>query len=341
MNTLMQSAGFQLRFFLFPVVLTSLVCSGVLAQSPVVAPRDSMRTVFDGAKIVVVFGKPSVRGRRIFGDVVPFYKVWRTGTGAATIFRTEADLEMDGAIIPRGEYSLYTIPAESRWKVIINKQVGQWGTEYHPEMDLARVEVDAQRLSKHVEDLSLRIDKTSGDEGALRLEWEQTAIAVPFKVSQGALLASPQDSAVIEIGGATLSVFYGRPSMRGRTIFGGVVPFGAVWRTGANAATSFMTTENIIIGGVAVPRGSYTMYSIPGAREWRVIINAQTGQWGTTYEVKRDIARVRAKRRSLKNAVERLTIELVSVGKQKGELRLSWEKTLVVLPIQIQEKRSE
>jgi DNA-binding TFAR19-related protein (PDSD5 family) len=72
-----------------------------------------------------------------------------------------------------------------------------------------------------------------------------------------------------------------------------------------------------------------------------VIINAQTGQWGTTYDAKRDIARVRAKRRSLKDAVERLTIELVSTGKQKSELRLSWEKTLVVLPIQIQEKRSK
>jgi hypothetical protein len=196
MRNAMQTAEIPLRPFLLLVVLTALVCSGMWAQSPVLAPRDSARTMFDGAKIGVVFGKPSVRGRRIFGDVVPFYKVWRTGTGAATIFRTEADLEMDGAIIPRGEYSLYTIPAERRWKVIVNKQVGQWGTEYHPEMDLARIEIDAQRLSRHVEELSVRIDKTSGDEGVLRLEWEQTAIAVPFKVSQGALVASPRDSAV-------------------------------------------------------------------------------------------------------------------------------------------------
>ena len=85
-------------------------------------------------------------GRKIFGAFVPYYKVWRTGAGAATILTTEADLEVDGAVVPRGAYSIYTLPAEERWKLIINKQTGQWGTTYMPQLDLARIDLKIKKL---------------------------------------------------------------------------------------------------------------------------------------------------------------------------------------------------
>ena len=85
--------------------------------------------------------------------------------------------------------------------------------------------------------------------------------------------------------------------MRGRTIFGGLVPYGQVWRTGANAATSFVTTADIVINGVTVPEGRYTLYSIPerasdGSVTWHLIVNKQIGQWGTEYHPEQDLVRI-------------------------------------------------
>lgn len=131
---------------------------------PVLASRDSVKALFNGKKISINYGKPTMRGRKIFGNVVRHYRVWRTGDGAATIFTTDVDLELDGAIVPRGSYSLYTLPDEERWKLIINKQTGQWGTEYNPQMDLARVDLTVKPLRNPVEALTLKIEKINNSD---------------------------------------------------------------------------------------------------------------------------------------------------------------------------------
>src|ERR1700749_2167960 len=94
--------------------------------------------------------------------------------------------------------------------------------------------------------------------------------------------ASPPGQATLTFAdGKTVTIDYSRPSMRNRKIFGGLVPYDQVWRTGANAATSLKTDVDLTIGGTAVPKGSYTVYSLPGMNSWQLIINKQTGQWGT------------------------------------------------------------
>jgi len=102
--------------------------------------RDTARAGVGGAEVWVDYGRPLKRGREIFGNVVPWNAVWRTGANAATQFSTSADLVIGGAAVPAGKYTLWTLPTPSGWKLIINKQTGQWGTEYHPEQDLVRVE---------------------------------------------------------------------------------------------------------------------------------------------------------------------------------------------------------
>ena len=316
-----------------------LLCAGAVecawAQSPVVSPRDSVRITFNGRRISVAYGKPAVRGRWIFGGAVPYYKVWRTGAGEATILHTDADLEMDGAVVPRGSYSLYTIPAEGRWKFILNKQTGQWGTVYDARLDLARMEVSPKTLRAPAESLAFRLEKTGTDAGVIRLEWDRTAIAVPFKVSRDSLLPSPRDSATFTSSAARIVIDYGRPSMRGRKIFGGVVPYGQVWRAGANAATSFSTTADLLLGTVTVPRGSYTLYVLPDRDGSKLIVNTQTGQWGTVYTPGKDLARIPMKRRSLRTPMEKFTIEIVPQGVAGGEVRLQWERTLFAVPFRI------
>jgi hypothetical protein len=142
---------------------------------------------------------------------------------------------------------------------------------------------------------------------------------------------SPADSVRASVSGANVSINYQRPSVRGRVIFGGsVVPFGAVWRTGANSATGFVTDRDLMVNGVRVPAGSYTLWTIPDRNSWQLIFNKQTGQWGTVYNQVEDLARIPMNVEHLTTPVEQFTMEI-----EAGRLSLSWENTRAWVPITI------
>ncbi|MGI9077748.1 MAG: DUF2911 domain-containing protein [Gemmatimonadaceae bacterium] len=150
--------------------------------------------------MAVSYSRPSMRGRAIFGALVPFDEVWRTGANSATAFSTTRDLLFDGVSIPAGSYTLYTLPKatvapscdtnvevalarpEELPRLIINKQTGQWGTEYHEDMDLARIPMNACKLGAPVEQFEIDIVPLGADRGAIKLMWETTQYTVPFKV---------------------------------------------------------------------------------------------------------------------------------------------------------------
>jgi len=127
--------------------------------------------------------------------------------------------------------------------------------------------------------------------------------------------------------GKTITVDYSSPRAKGRKIFGGLVPYGEVWRAGANEATTFVTTDDLMIGGTHVPAGSYTLFVIPDKAKWTLIISKKTGEWGIPYPgADSDLARVDMKASALPSAVENFTI---TFGKaQKGcPLIMEWETT--------------
>lgn len=148
-------------------------------------------------------------------------------------------------------------------------------------------------------------------------------------------VASPRDTASMRLGGATVSVDYGRPYARGRKIMGGLVPFGQVWRTGANAATTLVAGADLRIGGVDVPRGTYTLYTLPAADRWLLVVNRQTGQWGTVYDPKRDLARIPMRMSALRAPVEQFTITLAPGQNGRGEMAMAWENTRVSVPVEL------
>jgi len=146
---------------------------------------------------------------------------------------------------------------------------------------------------------------------------------------QGAGLGtlSPRDTVrVANAGGASLWIDYGRPSKRGRVVFGGAVPLGEVWRTGANAATQFKTDKALDVGGTVVPAGFYTLWTIPSASGWKLVINSETGQWGTDHKAEKDLCTIDMKVSTLPQSVERFTIS-VEPGAQGGVLDLDWDTT--------------
>jgi DUF2911 family protein len=127
--------------------------------------------------------------------------------------------------------------------------------------------------------------------------------------------------------GKTITVDYSSPRAKGRKIFGGLVPYGEVWRAGANEATTFVTTADLMVGGAHVPAGSYTIFTIPNKDKWTLIISKKTGEWGIPYPgADQDLARVDIKAAALPAAVENFTIAFDKSG-GGCTLRMDWETT--------------
>jgi hypothetical protein len=147
---------------------------------------------------------------------------------------------------------------------------------------------------------------------------------------------SPACTIKQRVGLTDIEVVYSRPSMKGRKIFGSVVPFGTVWRTGANNATKITFSTPVKINGAAIPAGSYSLFTIPGENEWTIILNKNTGQSGTQYDQKADVVRFKAAPGKLSETVQTLMLEFNGLTDESAVLFLAWEQTIVPLKIEIE-----
>lgn len=149
---------------------------------------------------------------------------------------------------------------------------------------------------------------------------------------------SGRAESVATIGSATIAVDHGQPQKRGREIWGALVPWGELWRTGANRATHFTTDRPLVLGGtLAVPAGEYTLYSIPQPDGGLLIVNRQTGQGGTTYDAARDLGRVPLVRSRLDAPTEAFAIDVESTGAASGRLVLRWDRDAFAVPFTVAE----
>jgi hypothetical protein len=144
----------------------------------------------------------------------------------------------------------------------------------------------------------------------------------------GTARPSPPASATCDLGGGkTIKTDYSSPRMKGRKIYGGLVPFGEVWRTGANDATTFVPSADVVVGGKDVPAGNYTIFTVPNADEWKLIINKKTGEWGIPYKYESDeLGRVDMKVSKLPSPVEDFTISYAKSG-TGCTMYIDWETT--------------
>ena len=179
-----------------PVAVCVVVFSGVLAfcgtasaqkttpVHPGQAGSPHVRTdwAIDGANIAVEYGRPSLKGRVLGRDVDPVEgQEWRIGADEATTLKTSKPLRFGMLAVPAGTYTLYAIPVKGQWRLIVSKEVGQWGVPYPRGKDLGRVPMTMSKLAKPVEQLTISIDDTPAG-GTLRIEWGSTAASAPFSV---------------------------------------------------------------------------------------------------------------------------------------------------------------
>lgn len=147
---------------------------------------------------------------------------------------------------------------------------------------------------------------------------------------------SPRATVAQTVGDTNISIVYHRPSVKGRKVFGGeLVPFGEVWRTGANDATIVEISENVTVNGQPLAAGKYTLFTIPTANEWTVIFNKEVGQWGTEYKQAQDALRFTVRPQTVAELREQMTFEFMDVKPTSANLVLMWERVKLPLAINV------
>jgi Protein of unknown function (DUF2911) len=173
---------------------TSFACAAgwLLAASvsfaQFVSPPAQTSVSIDGKALSIKYSAPSVHGRKIFGPGGRIsedgtYPVWRAGANDATAFHTDADLDIGGLTVPKGDYTLFVLVSDpDHWKLIINKQTGQWGLTYSQARDLGRVNMTMSKPPAKVETLKITLSKTGAKDGKLEMAWDNYIASVPIKV---------------------------------------------------------------------------------------------------------------------------------------------------------------
>lgn len=163
--------------------MTAAMTLAAAASAQVLSPPAETSATIAGKRIQIKYSSPRMHGRKIMGGLVPFGQVWRTGADSATSMTTEASLDIGGLKVPKGNYTMYTIPQPNEWTLIISKELGQWGTDYHPKLDLGRAKMSVKMLNAPVEDFKLEVTSQGGNNGLLTMTWEKTQASVPITVT--------------------------------------------------------------------------------------------------------------------------------------------------------------
>lgn len=163
----------------------------LLAQQKRLSPHSTISKVINGSRMTIVYGRPYTKSpfngkiRKIWGGLVPYGKIWRVGADEATLMITQKPIVMGGVTIPAGAHTLFMLPEEhGPSKLIINKQIGQWGLQYNASHDFARIDLKREPLDPPVHQFTMAIAKNPDGGGILKLMWEKTQFTEPFTVQQ-------------------------------------------------------------------------------------------------------------------------------------------------------------
>lgn len=182
------------------ILLSALLTSGVYAQDlklPALSPTSKLTQEFSTSNIEISYSRPSMRGRKIFGELVTFGNVWRTGANSATKVKFGEDVTVGGQAVKAGEYAIYTIPGAAEWEIILNKGIGNWGNAgYDKADDVARFKIAPKALDKNVQTFTINIGNITYSTCNIEMMWEKTKIIIPVKANNEERLSASIDKAI-------------------------------------------------------------------------------------------------------------------------------------------------
>jgi hypothetical protein len=324
------------------IVLITVGCG----QSPRVSPAASVTQILGAStEVTINYNRPGVKGRTVWGDLVPYNKVWRTGANEATVISFSADVMIEGQPLPAGRYALFSIPAPDQWTIIFNEKAEQWGAyDYSDKDDALRVTVKPQADSHH-EWMQFDFVELAGTFATVVLRWDK--LRVPFKIEtqnkEGEIRASLKGGVSQTLGENTrVEISCSRPGVKGRTIWDELVPLGQVWRTGANENTTISFSGDVMVEGQKLAAGTYGLHTIPGENEWTIIFSNKSNAWGSfDYNPDEDALRKTVKPRASEIHTEWMSFSFLNLtpGEKKvvqsGETVLSWGKLAVPFTVAV------
>ncbi len=173
------------------IILTAFLAVSVSAYSqwniPAASPRQSVEQQFSMSKISLDYGRPAVKGRKVFGELVPFGQVWRAGANSATKITFEQSIDFGGKVVPAGTYGVFVIPQEKEWKIILNKDANQWGAySYDERLNIIDITVPTQKLTEAQEVFEIALNPKDENNVDMVFKWDLTKVIVPLKTANPA-----------------------------------------------------------------------------------------------------------------------------------------------------------
>jgi translation elongation factor EF-1beta len=189
-----------MKKLLYAIVALMLVNVGASAQgvkTPAPSPMQTIKQDFALSSIEIVYSRPNMKGRAVFGDLAPYGKMWRTGANGATKVTFGEDVNVGGVAVKAGSYALYTIPNKDEWEVILNKGINNWGVDGYQESDnVAKFKVKPMALPMNMETFTMQVANVMPASAEIHVMWEKTAIAIPVTADIDAKISKSIDNAM-------------------------------------------------------------------------------------------------------------------------------------------------
>lgn len=306
-------------------------------------------------KIKVLYSRPYKKDRNVFGDVVKMGELWRLGANQGTEATFYQNVEIDGVTIPRGRYRLYAMVNKDSWDVVVSTHTFTAGVRGLDESkELARFNVKTSMTKEVREQFTIGFQKINEGLVHMIMEWDKTRAALPINLNAPSMAGedvSPMDMASfpsssnfqnflkpeeVDANEPKIRIVYSRPQMKGRTVFGGLLKYGEMWRLGANETTTINFYADANIGGTDIRRGTYGLFAIPHKDKWEVIIHRNVNSWGTpNHDEETNVASITVPVEKTSKTLEAMSITFDDKGDGNVHILMGWENTMVRVPVML------
>ena len=304
--------------------------------------------------IKVLYCRPIMKDRVIFGRLVPYGSLWRLGANEATEVTFMQPVEIGGKFVKAGTYIVNATIHPDHWMVNFSTELGVAGTaNLDPNKIVASAMAKVKNLDSERESFTIGFQKVNEDKVYMIFEWERTRAFLPIgfnppnlagsDVSPMDLVQYPSSSRFrnfaktkeeLDAAVPKMRVVYSRPQKKDRTVFGRLVQYGEPWRLGANETTTITFFEDVMVGGEEVKKGTYGLFANVNKDEWEFVIHNSVASWGVAnHDNEQNVVSAKAEVSAYPEAVEAFTMAFEKKDDKTVHLVAVWDKTMVRLPI--------
>jgi hypothetical protein len=306
-------------------------------------------------KIKVLYSRPYKNERNVFGELLKFGVEWRLGANENTEISFYQNVEIDGVMIPRGTYTMFADVNQDNWVFKFSKQRHTAGTTNRDKsQDIASVKVMTSETKEVREQMTIGFQKVNEGNVNMIVEWDDTRAELPINLYAPTMEAddkSPMDLVAyparskyqnhlkaeeIDANVPKIRVLYSRPQANGRKIFGELLPYGEMWRLGANQTTTVTFYQPVSIGGTDLRAGTYGIFAKANENDWDFIVHKNVQSWGhPNHDDADNIVTVKAATAKTPSTLEALSVVIDEVNANEVHIVFGWEDTMAKLPVMI------